>query len=77
MRKKPDFYKRNKGKCAGCDSTVGPFTVMRFGNYIAYVCHACLIDAVLVNEAPPPKKKKVIQEGLADAAAGRVSKVEL
>jgi len=89
MRKDP-MYKRSKGKCSHCEREVSPFTIIPMGNFIATLCHACLIKAVLVAESPSPKKKKVsvseipentemasVQRGLADAEVGRTSAVEL
>lgn len=93
MRKDQGMYKRNRGECSHCHRTIGPFTIIPMGNFIATLCHACLIEAVLISESPSPKKKRVadayksevpeneamalIQQGLADAKAGRVSKVDL
>ena len=90
MRKNPEMYKRNKGKCGLCGSEVGPFAVKTLlVNIKYYECHACQIKALLITEAPSPKKKKVpvselpendmvsIQRGLADAKQGRTSAVRL
>ena len=69
MRKDQEMYKRNKGKCSHCEREVGPFTVIPLGKFIGTLCHACSIKSVLTAEATSPKKKKVIQEGLADAVS--------
>lgn len=64
-RKDPPMYKRNKGKCGLCGSEVGPFAVKTLlVNIKYYECHACQIKALLVTEAPPPKKKQVPPEAL-------------
>ena len=76
-RKDPEMYKRNRGECELCGSEVGPFAVKtNRHNMRYYECHACQIKALLITEASMPKKKS-IQEGLADAEAGRTSKVLL
>lgn len=89
MRKDQEMYKRNKGECSHCHRTIGPFTIIPQGIYSSTLCHACLVKAVLITEAPSPKKKRVpvseipendmapIQRGLADAKAGRTSAVRL
>jgi len=77
MRKDQEMYKRNRGECSHCHRTIGPFTIVPQGIYNSTLCHACLIKAVLVAEAPTPKKKKVIQSGLDDTEAGRTPTVEL
>jgi len=78
-RKVSPVYKRNKGRCSLCDSDIGPFTIKTLANGIIkyYECHACQVKGLLIAEAPSPKKRKVIREGLADANAGRTSEVAL
>ena len=89
-RKDSPLYKRNKGRCRRCDSEVGPFVVIHLDNFSFHICHACQIKALLITEAPSPKKKRIpdvseipennmtsIQRGLADAKAGRTSAVRL
>jgi len=62
-RKDPPLYRRNKGKCHRCGSEVGSFAVITFPhgniNEVKYMCHACLVKALLTAESPSPKKKEV------------------
>lgn len=93
MRTEREMYSRKRGYCDMCHKQDTPVIIMKMhSGFQITLCRHCLLQAVHKLDEPSPRKKQMpdayksevpenkmalIQQGLADAKAGRTSKVEL